>query len=210
LLYPKTVGIRHPSLDCPFGQGVQKPTLGELRVEGDLSSPSQWSNKGDRMNYPLMFTFRDVVSGNGFLAGVTVSGRALMVREDDKWWAYGVRPAGLVDCGDTPQDAHNRFRERYRAILFDIAAEAHNFLNFKQEVERFYEESDADEECRWTVAFEAIRSGAAVPEPPFTDLPRQAPETRPTQIAVLRLDTTSALYTPTDNVPDYFALPQAA
>lgn len=162
------------------------------------------------MDYPLMFTFRDVVSGNGFLAGITVSGRALMAFEDGEWWAYGVRPAGLVDHGRTPQEAHNNFRTRYRAILFDIAAETHNFLQFKQEVERLCEETDAQEERRWTSAVDAIRSGAATPEPPFTDLPRQAPETRPTQITVLRLDVSSAQYTPTDNVPDYFALPQAA
>ena len=48
-------------------------------------------------SYPVMFTLRDTVSGNGFLAGITLTGRALMKREDDeKWWIYGVRPAAIA------------------------------------------------------------------------------------------------------------------
>ncbi len=47
-------------------------------------------------DYPVMFTVRDTVSGNGFLAGITLTGRALMTREaDGKWWVYGVRPVPL-------------------------------------------------------------------------------------------------------------------
>ena len=57
-------------------------------------------------DYPLMFTVRDAISGNGYLAGVTVYGRAIMREEEDgKWWMTGVRPSGITAPGDSPGDA---------------------------------------------------------------------------------------------------------
>ncbi len=47
-------------------------------------------------HHPMMFIFRDTISGNGFLAGITLSGRALMMEEDGKWWMYGVRPGARL------------------------------------------------------------------------------------------------------------------
>ena len=156
--------------------------------------------------YPLMFTFRDAISGNGFLAGVTLSGRALMVHEDDAWWIYGVRPGAIAETGETPQEAFLRFRNTYKLALFDIAAESENFDAFKKEAERFYYEPDNEEERRWTAAFQDLRSGKVQPEAPFASLPIEAPETRPTQITVERLDATSSTrFTPTDNVPDLYS-----
>jgi hypothetical protein len=42
-------------------------------------------------NCPVMFTFQDTVSGNGFLSGIEIHGRAIMTREDDGKWC-GVVP----------------------------------------------------------------------------------------------------------------------
>lgn len=161
-------------------------------------------------NYPLIFTFRDVITGNGYLAGVTVTGNALMVFEDEKWWAYGVRPAGLAECGTTPQEAYARFMQRLKLVLFDIAEETDSFMTFRQAVEDFYYEPDAEEETRWNDAFLALREGRVVPEAPFSELPRNAPETRPTQISVERLDKPQTRFKPTDNVPCQFSLAAAA
>ena len=156
------------------------------------------------LSYPLMFTFRDAVSGNGFLAGVTLSGRALMVHEDEAWWIYGVRPGALADTGQTPQEAFLRFRNTYKTVLFDIAAESEDFDGFKRETERFYHEPDNEEERRWMEAFQDLRSGKVQPEAPFSSLPMAAPETRPTQIAVERLDAATTRFTATDNIPDLY------
>lgn len=161
-------------------------------------------------HYPLMFTFRDAVSGNGYLAGVTLSGRALMVKEEDgKWWAYGVRPGALAAFGETPQEAYHNFRTRYTAVLFDLANESQDFDSFKQEVERFYSQPDNEEESRWTSAFLAIRNGEVDVEEPFAQLPKEAPETRPSSISVIPLHKV-ARYTATDNIPDTFVLAEAA
>lgn len=156
-------------------------------------------------HYPIMFTFRDVVSGNGFLAGVTLSGRALMVHEDEAWWIYGVRPGALAEIGQTPQEAFSSFRNTYKTVLFDVAEEFANFESFKEEVERFYHEPDEEEERRWTEAFQDLRSGKTQPEAPFSSLPQEAPEKRPTQISVDRLDVSGTRFTFADNVPDMYA-----
>jgi len=154
--------------------------------------------------FPLMFTFRDAVSGNGFLAGVTLSGRALMVCENGEWWMYGVRPGAISETGETPQETFLRFRNAYRAILFDIAEEAVDFDSFKKEAERFYQEPDNEEEGRWIEAFQAIRSGKVEAEAPFSSLQKIAPETRPTQMTVECLNAQGARFTPADNVPDLY------
>jgi len=165
------------------------------------------------MNHPLLFTFRDTISGDGFLAGITLSGRALMLNEDDAWWMYGVRPGAIAESGCSPQESFLRFRNRYREVLFDIASEHRTFEAFKQEVERFYSEPDPEEERRWEDALNKIRSANVNPPAPFfSDLPRETPENRPSQIAVERLDGQSRRFMPSDNVPDryYSATPIAA
>jgi hypothetical protein len=163
-------------------------------------------------DYPVMFTVRDVVSGNGYLAAVTLSGRAIMCEEEDgKWWVYGVRPGAIAENGTTPGEAFSRFRNAYKNVLFDIAAESPAYEAFREAVEKFYYQPDPDEEERWEAAFKAIRTRAVLPaEDFFSKMPKQAPETRPTQLTVERLDKENTRYKPTDNVTDYFALPTAA
>jgi hypothetical protein len=162
-------------------------------------------------DYPVMFTVRDTVSGNGFLASVTLTGRAIMCYEDGKWWMYGVRPAPIAESGDTPQETFLRFRNSYKNVLFDFAECSAKYENFREGVEEFYHQPDQLEEDRWTNAFRAIRRGEVTPEPPFfSALPKEDPETRPTQIAVERLDKENTRYTATDNVTDRFVMAQAA
>src|SRR5690349_19897763 len=120
--------------------------------------------------HPLLFTFRDAISGEGFLAGITLSGRILMVEEDGKWWVYGVRPGAIAECGDSAQDALVRFRSRYKEVLFDIASEYRTFIDFKEEIERFFYEQDLDEERKWEEALTATRSKASLSSP-LPDLP---------------------------------------
>jgi hypothetical protein len=162
--------------------------------------------------YPVMFCFQDAISGNGFLAGVTLTGRALMTKEpDNKWWVYGVRPGAIAEAGTTPQEAFLRFRNAYKNVLFDMAEGAPDYEAFRDTVEAFYFQPEAEEERAWQEAFEAIRSVTFVPEDDFFGkLPREAPETRPTQLHVARLDKQATRYQPTDNVADYCSLAKAA
>ncbi|HVB87401.1 MAG TPA: hypothetical protein VNK23_12140 [Candidatus Dormibacteraeota bacterium] len=163
--------------------------------------------------YPVMFTLRDTVAGNGFLAGITLTGHALMVKEaDDKWWVYGVRPGAIAENGSTPQEAFLRFRNTYKNVLFDAAEGNGNYQKFRDKIERFYSQPDTEEEDRWERAFNAIRNGDVVPDDDFFgSLPKEAPEARPTSLQVTRCDEQAAQrYKSTDNVADYCSLAKAA
>jgi len=161
--------------------------------------------------HPIMITLRDVISGDGFLAGITLSGRALMRHEDGAWWMYGVRPAPIAECGDTIEEAFSRFRNRYKEVLFDFAQEGGSFDDFKANVERFFFEPDAEgeDEQLWEQALKIIRAtDCAVPDP-FAKLPREAPETKPSQITIERLNRADARFRPSDNITDTYSVPMA-
>lgn len=161
-------------------------------------------------DYPVMFTLRDAVSGNGYLAGITVYGRATVRQEEDgKWWMHGVRPSGISAPGATPEEAFLRFREAYKNVLFDLAEDSEKYEDFKASVEAFYTQCNEYEEECWNAAFKVMRSGNTPTEGFFSTLPKQAPEDRPTVISVLRLDQ-EGRFTPSDNTSDIFALPKAA
>lgn len=161
------------------------------------------------VNYPVMFTFRDVVSGNGFLSGVTLGGRALIVPEDGSWSIYGVRPAPIAESGKTPLEAFANFRNAYKNVLFDLAEDADTFEEFKKQAEQFYSAPDADEESRWMDAFKSIRTGDVNIEASISALPREAPENRPAFISVLPVKEMSRC-TSADNVPDKLEFAAAA
>ena|ERR1019366_1130585 len=177
-----------------------------------LVCPLAKENMNELKNHPLLITLRDAISGDGFLAGITLSGRALMRKEDDgKWWMYGVRPAALAESGTTIEEAFLRFRGRYRDVLFDIAQENSSFDNFRNEVERFFYEPDADgeDERLWEDALTAIRTGGVRPPDEFSGLERKSPETTPSQITVELLNDVKKRFMPSDNVRDTYAIPDA-
>jgi len=171
----------------------------------------------DLKEHPIMLTLQDSISGNGFLARITMSGRTLMRKEEDgKWWMYGVRPAGIAASGVNIEEAFLRFRTRYKEILFDIAQESRKFEDFASAVERFFNETDADNEDErlWECALAAIRRGTSQPPTPFANLPRWSPETNPSFIKIERVDAKAndVRLMPSDNVVDTYAYssPKAA
>ena len=161
--------------------------------------------------HPIMITLRDVISGDGFLAGITLSGRALMRQEDGAWWMYGVRPAAIAESGETIEEAFARFRNRYKEVLFDMAQESRDFDQFKASVEEFFYESDQDSEDEhlWEEALKAIRVANCPAPEPFAKLPREAPESKPSQITVERLNRADARFRPSDNITDTYSVPMA-
>jgi predicted RNase H-like HicB family nuclease len=167
--------------------------------------------------HPIMLTLQDSISGNGFLARITMSGRTLMRHEDDgKWWMYGVQPAAIAASGDNIDEAFRNFRAAYWQILADMAQESTSFEEFDAQVRRFFDENDADNEDErlWEAALGAIRGIACEPPAPFSKLPRRSPEQNPSFIRVERVDSKAKdiRLTPSENVPDVYAytLPKAA
>ncbi len=106
---------------------------------------------------PFLFTYKDAVYGNGFLADVNAFGRVLARQEDDGWWFYGVTPGDLAASGASLVEAHAEFRKGFRAILFDIAEEVQSFEDFKSSVEAFFHQSNAVTLNEWDTAVEEVR-----------------------------------------------------
>lgn len=154
--------------------------------------------------YPLLFSFRDLVYGNGFVAGVTTAGQGIMVHEGDAWWMYGVRPGAIAETAASPQETHARFRKAFTAVLFDIASECADYCDFEERVKRFFDETDGEDEARWEQAVEDFRSGRAIAEPPFTSLP-QMPAASERSVTVERLDAAFMYASATCNVLDEYA-----
>jgi len=127
--------------------------------------------------YPLLFATRELVAGNGFIAGVRACGRVLMVQEEEsEWWIYGVEPGGIAERGETPKEAHLQFVTGMRNALHDFAGLAGSFDDFKAEVTRFTAQVDPIEDARWQTAVQTLRAGAEVSDPFFASLERWAAE----------------------------------
>jgi predicted RNase H-like HicB family nuclease len=154
----------------------------------------------DLKNHPILITLQDTISGNGFLARITVAGRTLMRQEDDgKWWMYGVRPAAIAESGGTVDEAFLRFKQAHTYVLLDMVQESKNFDEFRSEAERFFNETDVDEQA-WESALKAVRDQHIAPPEVFAKLPRQSPDMRPARIEVERLDGMIKPFTTSDNV----------
>jgi hypothetical protein len=65
------------------------------------------------MQLPLIFSFKEPVLGNGFVAGVRVCGRALLEEDADEVWITGVVPAGLSGGGADRNAAYFQFRKAW-------------------------------------------------------------------------------------------------
>lgn len=140
-------------------------------------------------HYPLLFGFRDLVAGRGFLAGITVNGRALLVHDDDLgYWMYGVNPSGLSAGGPDVGEALRSFRETYRTVLFDIAEDANTFEEFKVEVHRFFDETGGFL-SDWTDAVNEVKAGKVQQDWfPEADATRTKPKIEVTQLSADRLE----------------------
>jgi hypothetical protein len=109
-------------------------------------------------HYPLLFGRRELVEGNGFVARVAVSGRALMVEEGEVW-VEGINPGGFAAKGNSPSEALAAFCSPFLAILFDIASDAKDLQDFREEVQRFFEDTNRPALLEWEEAVQRVKAG---------------------------------------------------
>lgn len=109
-------------------------------------------------HYPLLFGLRELVEGNGFIARVAVSGRALLSEDDGEVWLEGINPGGFAAKGQSPSEAVAEFCSAFRAVLFDIASDAASFRDFHDEVERFFHDTNTAALRDWQEAVERVRA----------------------------------------------------
>lgn len=113
---------------------------------------------------PILFTYRDLLAGNGFVAGVEIKGRYLMSEENGEVWVDGVEPGGIGVGGGSQKEAAAAFRQMYQKVLFDIALEAKTFDKFKAEVEKFFRDVNEPISQEWWNAVKLVRKGRVTSE----------------------------------------------
>jgi len=147
--------------------------------------------------YPLIFKFKELISGPGFLSNVNINGRVVIAKEDDVWWVFGVNPGGIAKDGPKPNEAYTNFCKFLRGVLEDFATQSKNFSDFKEKVKVFVLEKDEKEEALWLEARQAIRNGTLKPEEPFSYLKKVTEEVT-VEAGCDRMDT-GHKWTPSDN-----------
>ena len=112
-------------------------------------------------HYPVLFTYRDVIIGAGYVAHVEASGRFLIEDKgtDEDIWIYGVNPGGLAAKGVGQKEAAEEFRASYRTVLIDLAEESTDFNTFKNQVEIFYRSTCEATDKDWQEAVARVRNG---------------------------------------------------
>lgn len=115
------------------------------------------------MQLPLLFSFQQVVFGNGFTADVNMNGRALLEEREgtaecaSETWISGVAPISISGGGADRSVAYVEFRNAWVSVLFDIAAEAASFDDFKRECQAFLESSAPHLTKEWDESLAACR-----------------------------------------------------
>lgn len=131
--------------------------------------------------YPLVFTFPEVIVGTGFVARIELHGRALLVNEaDGEVWLYGVQPGGFAGGGKDYAEACREFKKSYLSILFDIAAEASTFEDFRAQVHGIFDAVNRPNVAAWETALASVRSESTSIE----GLPSVKAESRPPKLTV--------------------------
>lgn len=177
------------------------------RAENDHNRRLGCKNMSELVHvHPLVFTLHDVVTGCGFIAGIVVTGKAVMEQEDGKWWMYGVCPGSVAGSGETPNEAFIDFRTRYKETLFDMAEEFQNFVSFDREVREFYNADDPQENARWEEGLRILRECNHSVTESFQKLPKWKPGDYKLGIHIDRLEKMQkSELKPANNVQDSLA-----
>lgn len=136
--------------------------------------------------YPIFLTFKELIAGEKFIAGISGRIRASLVKDEGKYWFYGVNPGGIDDGGVTLAEAQFRFRDSFKKVLQEIAQDCHSFEAFQTEVQNFITETDDAEEKDWLSARQSIRDGVEKPEADIDQLPRITEDSA--QVDIIRFE----------------------
>lgn len=136
-------------------------------------------------NYPLVFTYSEIIAGSGFAALVEVRGRAVLTVEEDRdHWIYGVQPGAVAGGGRDWGQAVQAFKKNYLSVLYDIANEAASYEAFAEEVQRYFDARNDPTKRDWDEALKAVRDGSAS----FEGLTRVSADKHPVGLRIRRLE----------------------
>lgn len=110
--------------------------------------------------FPLIFRFRDLIAGAGFIAAVEVHGRLILREEEsDGWTLEGVNPGGVVGCAEDREAAFADFRRTYQQVLTDVAFDTRDFPSFRAAVVALFEETTDGLVGEWETLRSDVREG---------------------------------------------------
>ena len=115
--------------------------------------------------YPIVYTYREVIVGNGYVAAVETTGRCLM--EDfgnEDVWVTGVLPSGFSAGADDQQAAAEAFQREHRVALLDMVHEAPDFESFRTMVHEFHAQKSVIGQKEWWEAVAQVRAGEITSE----------------------------------------------
>lgn len=118
-----------------------------------------WREEGIEMVYPLLFTFRTAVLGEGWVAGVEFRGGAVVTKEaSGEYIAHGLKPGGVAGVGTTLIEAYTSYKEDVQVVLYDMAG-SETFEAFREQVLRFFDSSDAWGEAKFDEGRQVVAAG---------------------------------------------------
>ncbi len=98
--------------------------------------------------WPLLFTHKGSVFGNGFLADIELCGRLLAEPNAEGVWLYGVKPGALAVGAVNLATANTELLKALVAVFVDFAEESKTFGQFKSMVEQYFNEGCVRERQR--------------------------------------------------------------
>lgn len=110
---------------------------------------------------PLLFSFKQVVVGNGFLAGVQMDGHALLEMDPvvggHECWITGIAPVGIAGGGADRGVAFVEFRKAWTEVVFDLATAAKSFVDFRATCNAFLSSQQESMTTLWQNAVTEVR-----------------------------------------------------
>ena len=112
------------------------------------------------MKWPLVFSYRGRVKGQGFTAKVICAVRVLAEQQSDgELWLSGSEPGWFAARGATLKEANANLKKMFHGILLDKAEEAPDFAIFRENLLVAFSDADRLVRKEWVEAWIANKDG---------------------------------------------------
>jgi len=115
--------------------------------------------------WPLLFTFKSRVFGKGYIAEIELCGRLLAELEMEGVWLYGVNPGALAVGAATLSTANVDLHKALATVFADFAEQANAFADFQNQVEMFFNVTDAESITEWEHGVARMKASTSIEVP---------------------------------------------
>ncbi len=146
-------------------------------------------------SWPLLFSYKSRVFGNGYIAEVELCGRLLAELETEGVWLYGVNPGALAVGAVNLTTANVDLHKALTGVFVDFAESARTFGAFEAAVTKYFYQTDDEAVADWQTAVERVRASATIEAP--AGLPIK--DTSKTKVFVRVAEQAMSTISPKDN-----------